>query len=100
MKELVTMAARTPSPFAIAFVELMNDKHTDYIFTIEGLNKMDRIVIKSRKYSGASVHAFICKTTGGVYKAAGYKAPAKGVRFTSLFDAADASDPHGGYLYK
>ena len=51
-----------------------------------------------------SVHAFIDKKTGEVYKAASYKAPAKGVRFDLrlieqrewLFENADWA---GSYLY-
>ena len=51
-----------------------------------------------------SVHCFIDKQTGEVYKSAGWKAPAKGVRFDLrlikdrewLFDKADWS---GSYLY-
>ena len=52
-----------------------------------------------------SVHAFIDKKTGEVYKAASYKSPAKGVRYDLrlieqrewLFDNADWA---GGYLYR
>ena len=51
-----------------------------------------------------SVHAFIDKKTGEVYKAASYKSPAKGVRFDLrlieqrewLFEHADWA---GSYLY-
>ena len=51
-----------------------------------------------------SCHAFIDKKTGGVYKPASYKAPAKGVRFDLrliehrewLLENADWA---GGYLY-
>ena len=51
-----------------------------------------------------SVHAFIDKKTGEVYKAASYKSPAKGVRFDLrlieqrewLFENADWA---GSYLY-
>lgn len=51
-----------------------------------------------------SVHAFIDKKTGEVYKSASWKAPAKGVRFDLrlikdrewLFENADWA---GGYLY-
>ena len=51
-----------------------------------------------------SVHAFIDRKTGEVYKAASYKSPAKGVRFDLrlieqrewLFENADWA---GGYLY-
>jgi hypothetical protein len=52
-----------------------------------------------------SVHAFIDRKTGEVYKASSYRAPAKGVRFNLLiindrewlFEHADCA---GGYLYK
>ena len=51
-----------------------------------------------------SVHAFVDKQTGEVYKSASWKAPAKGVRYDLrliadrewLFENADWS---GGYLY-
>ena len=52
-----------------------------------------------------SVHAFIDRKTGEVYKAASYKAPAKGVRFNLLiieereFVLANC-DWAGGYLYR
>ena len=62
-----------------------------------------------RKYhkileSEGSVHAFVDKNTGEVYKAASYKAPAKGARFDLrlikdrewLFSHADWA---GSYLY-
>ena len=51
-----------------------------------------------------SVHAFIEVSTGDIYKAASWKAPAKnGARFNVVFDHDDliaACDPYGGYLYK
>ena len=51
-----------------------------------------------------SVHAFIDKKTGEVYKAASYKAPAKGVRFNLLIIkerefVLENCDWAGGYLY-
>lgn len=51
-----------------------------------------------------SVHAFVERATGHVYKAEGWKAPAKGVRFTSVQEALEAAKAHpagwaGGYLY-
>jgi hypothetical protein len=54
---------------------------------------------------GNSVHAFVDKKTGELYKAASFKAPAKGVRFDLriieerefVFEKADWA---GGYLYK
>ena len=52
-----------------------------------------------------SVHAFVDKKTGEVYKAASFKSPAKGVRYDLrlieqrewLYEHADWA---GGYLYK
>ena len=52
-----------------------------------------------------SVHAFIDKKTGSVYKAASYKAPAKGVRFNLLIIQErefmlENCDWAGSYLYR
>ena len=52
-----------------------------------------------------SVHAFIDRKTGEVYKAASYKAPAKGVRFNLLIIeerefVLENCDWAGGYLYR
>ena len=48
-----------------------------------------------------SVHAFIGRETGDIYKAAGYNKPAKGAR-ASIFDlnTYKHADAHGGWLYK
>jgi hypothetical protein len=51
-----------------------------------------------------SVHAFYEPSTGNVYKAAGYKAPAKHVRYNLLDDSSftrmiEVADWSGGYLY-
>jgi hypothetical protein len=51
-----------------------------------------------------SVHAFLDPRNGDVYKAAGWKAPAKHVRFNLLDDASftrliATCDWSGGYLY-
>ena len=75
---------------------------------------IDYVIESGRKYhkimfidggGHKSVHCFVDKQTGEVYKSASYKAPAKGVRFDLrlikdreyLFANADWS---GGYLYK
>ena len=52
-----------------------------------------------------SIHAFIDKNTGDVYKPASIKAPAKGVRFnlldeSSREDMLERADWAGGYLYR
>ena len=48
-----------------------------------------------------SVHCFVDKKTGDVYKAAGWAAPAKGVRFNILrdMDILRNADWAGSYLY-
>ena len=79
-----------------------------------GICPIDYVIESGRKYhkivfidggGHKSVHAFVDKQTGEVYKSASYKAPAKGVRFDLrlikdrewLFDKADWS---GSYLYR
>jgi hypothetical protein len=50
-----------------------------------------------------SVHAFVDKKTGDLYKPAGWAAPAKGVRFNLLNDLENVlsrCDWAGSYLYR
>jgi len=52
-----------------------------------------------------SVHCFIDKNNGNVYKSASWKSPAKGVRYNLLDDNSrelcySKCDPFGGYLYQ
>ena len=79
-------------------------KHkSDYKFYIESGRKYHKIVMETESQS-RSVHAFVDKKTGEVYKPASYKAPAKIVRYRLLeipsreqcFARADWA---GGYLY-
>ena len=72
-------------------------------FTIDEGRKYLKIMFRDSG-GGNSVHAFVDKKTGEVYKAASFKAPAKGVRFDlrimeqreAVFQNCDWS---GGYLY-
>ena len=91
-----------------------SDYHTACIEKLrKGISPVDFIVDSGRKYhkvifvdggGSRSVHAFIDKKTGEVYKSASWKAPAKGVRFDLriieqrewLLQHADWA---GGYLY-
>ena len=79
-------------------------KHkSDYKFYIESGRKYHKIVMETESGS-RSVHAFVDKKTGEVYKPASFKAPAKHVRYNLLsiesrekcFERADWA---GGYLY-
>ena len=61
---------------------------------------------RTGKYEGGGVHCFIDKNTGEVYKAASWKAPAKGVRFDmriirerELMHNSNFTGWSGGYLY-
>ena len=74
-----------------------------YKFSIESGRKYHKIVMETESQS-RSVHAFVDKKTGEVYKPASFKAPAKIVRYNLLsiesrekcFERADWA---GGYLY-
>ena len=83
----------------------INRKHKDsgYKFYIESGRKYHKIVMETESGS-KSVHAFVDKKTGEVYKPASYKAPAKIVRFNLLNIASreqcfERADWAGGYLY-
>ena len=74
----------------------------DYKFFIESGRKYHKIVMDAN--GSKSVHAFVDKKTGEVFKPASFKAPAKIVRYNLLsiesrekcFERADWA---GGYLY-
>lgn len=77
-------------------------------------NKIDYEIQEGRKYlklifvdtcGARSVHAFIDKQTGAVYKPASFRAPAKHVRYwlfddTSYESMIKRADWAGQYLYK
>ena len=85
-----------------ACIEDLKSGRSDYDFTFESGRKYHKIIMDAR--GSRSVHAFIDKKTGEVYKSASWKAPAKGVRFNLclikdrewLFENADWA---GSYLY-
>ena len=74
-----------------------------YKFYIESGRKYHKIIMETGAGS-RSVHAFVDKKTGEVYKAASFKAPAKHVRFNLLLIKdrewlLENADWAGGYLY-
>ena len=82
--------------------EIRNGDH--YKFTIEEGRKYLKIM-QTDTSGGGAVHAFVDKKTGELYKAASYKAPAKGVRFDLRLIqqrewVLENCDWAGGYLYK
>ena len=73
-----------------------------YKFYIEEGRKYHKIIMDA--HGSKSVHAFIDKKTGSVYKAASFKAPAKGERYNLLIIESrermlQNCDWAGGYLY-
>ena len=80
-----------------------------YKFYIESGRKYHKIIMEtdggsSRLGPSRSVHAFVDKKTGEVYKAASFKAPAKIVRYNLLSiksreECFERADWAGGYLY-
>jgi len=85
-------------------IEKLKNGICNYDFYIkEGGRKYHKIVMNTG--NRRSVHAFVDKKTGEVYKPASFKAPAKGVRYDLrliedreyLLENADWA---GGYLYK
>ena len=85
------------------FLRTNNCKTYGYKFYIESGRKYHKIIMETGGNS-RSVHAFVDKKTGEVYKPASFKAPAKIVRFNLLEIASRVecfarADWAGGYLY-
>ena len=75
-----------------------------YKFYIESGRKYHKLIMETNTGS-RSVHAFVDKKTGEVYKAASFKAPAKHVRYNLLLIKdrewlLENADWAGGYLYQ
>jgi hypothetical protein len=86
-------------------IQKLKDGECDYDFIIESGRKYHKIImIDDSVRKNRSVHAFVDRKTGEVYKSAGWKAPAKGVRYDLrlieqrewLLENADWA---GSYLY-
>jgi len=80
-----------------------NNKTDGYKFYIESGRKYHKIIMETGSGS-RSVHAFVDKKTGDVYKPASFKAPAKIVRYNLLRiesreQCYQRADWAGGYLY-
>ena len=82
-------------------IENLNRGISDYNFVIESGRKYYKIVMVNNQ---RSVHAFVDKRTGEVYKPAGWQGPAKHVRYDLrvIKDreyVLENCDWAGGYLY-
>jgi len=85
---------------------LSDSNSTYYGFEVVPGTKYYKIVLvyMPGTQNGRSVHAFVSKQTGAVYKPASWTAPAKHVRYNLLDDASYAeclrrAEYSGGYLY-
>ena len=83
-------------------IEALKNGECDYDFFIEEGRKYLKIVMDAR--GSKSVHAFVDKKTGEVYKAASWRGPAKDVRFDLRIIeqrewVLENCDWSGGYLY-
>ena len=82
-------------------------RYSDITFEINKGNKYYKIMEVTSSMgctTSRSVHAFVSRQTGAVYKPAGWKSPAKHVRYNLLDDASyaeclECADWAGGYLY-
>jgi hypothetical protein len=85
------------------FYSRNNGGTSDYKFYIESGRKYHKLIMETNGNS-RSVHAFVDKNSGAVYKSASWKAPAKGIRYNLLDDTSREEcfarcDWSGGYLY-
>ena len=79
------------------------DAPDDYAYAIDGGRKFHKVWM-STESGNRSIHAFVDKKTGEVYKAASTKAPAKGVRYNLLNPISreqmfERAGWNNGYLY-
>jgi hypothetical protein len=85
-----------------ACIEKLKQGICDYDFYPETGRKYHKVIMNAA--GSRSVHCFIDKKTGEVYKSASWKSPAKGVRYDLRLIAdrewlLENADWAGGYLY-
>jgi hypothetical protein len=86
-----------------ACIQDLKNGNCDYEFHPETGRKYHKIIMSAN--GSRSVHAFVDKKTGGVFKSASWKSPAKGERFNLLLIKdrewlLENADWASGYLYK
>ena len=89
--------------YHIACIQDLRNGNCGYEFYPETGRKYHKIIMVAN--GSRSVHAFVDKKTGEVYKSASWKSPAKGVRYDlRLIEQREwllaNADWAGGYLYK
>ena len=83
-------------------IEELKNGQCDYDFTFESGRKYHKVIMNA--HGSRSVHCFIDKKTGEVYKSASWKSPAKGVRYDLRIIeerewVLENADWAGSYLY-
>jgi len=96
----------------VAIIQEKTNKHyaerlpnlTPPMFEQQPGSKYVKIVeCKMEGWGGQSVHSFVNKNTLEVYKAASWRAPAKGARYdlnTDMEKLREVVDPYTSYLYR
>ena len=97
-----SQSVEDPTGYHQECIDKLKNGESDYDFFIEEGRKYHKIVMDAR--GSKSVHAFVDKKTGDVYKAASFKAPAKHVRFNLCIISdrewlLENADWAGSYLY-
>lgn len=93
------------------YADALRDKHAhstfgDLGYTVEveeGRKFYKIITVRNRNGTGKSVHSFVNKSTGSLYKPASWATPVKDERYnllTQLDLVLAVMDEFGGYLYK
>lgn len=98
----VTVAKYVERFLAMANAHPSTPVDLGYRFAAEQSGRNYRIVMYTGPREGGSVHAFIDRTTGDVFKPEGWKKPAKGVRYNLVTEydlVAERFHYAGGYLY-
>ena len=98
----ISQSVEDPTGYHQECIDKLKNGESDYDFFIEEGRKYHKIVMDA--CGSKSVHAFIDKKTGEVYKPASFRGPAKHVRFDLrlikdrewLYEHADWA---GSYLY-
>ena len=86
------------------YLDILNEKLTTTNRTASVVDgrKYYKVVVQDTNGTNKSVHSFIDRSNGDLYKAASWFQPAKGARYNLLTDIPMLKkdvDPFGGYLY-
>lgn len=85
--------------------EVKNNINIYDFYMVEGRKYWKIVMSTDGDYRSQSVHAFVDKSNGDVYKSASFKSPAKGVRYNLLDESSREyvlanCDWAGSYLYQ